>query len=320
MAGYLARLGAFTFGIDTAAFQDLQRVSTYRWEAKNRIGRKPAHQNVGAGADTIRLSGVIFPHYRGGLGQIGAMRAQAETGEPLDLVYAFEAVGQYCGRWCIASIEETRTVFFADGAPRKIEFSLELVEYGDDAGAAGASVLPVSAIASAAVVSVVDTTAEAASATKAASQAAAVTSQSSALAMAASLAETAQSAASAISTTVSDVLNSDAVRLARSSVTELAKLKTAVAALKSAGLSVAAIEDAGAALGALGNLATSAGSMSDVLGTAADKLRARAGNYSGASTTSLHDKQIASASASLSGLAASASSIRAAANSLKVFF
>jgi phage protein U len=128
----MARLGNFTFGIDTAAFQELQRTSTYKWQAKERIGRRPAQQNTGRGADTITLNGVIYPHYRGGLGQIEALRAQAVTGEPLPLIYAFEAVGQYCGLWCVTSIEEARTVFFDNGTPRRIEFQLSLVEYGED--------------------------------------------------------------------------------------------------------------------------------------------------------------------------------------------
>lgn len=128
----MARLGAFSFGIDTAAFQQLQRTSTYRWQAQERVGRKPAQQNTGRGADTITLSGVIYPHYRGGLGQIEQMRQQAGSGSPLRLIYAFDSVGQYCGRWCITSISETRTVFFDDGTPRRIEFQLSLVEYGED--------------------------------------------------------------------------------------------------------------------------------------------------------------------------------------------
>lgn len=131
---YMARLGPFQFSVESAAFSDLQRSASYEWQAKNRVGRKPAQQFTGPGADTITLSGVIYPHYKGGLGQLAAMRAMAGTGEPQPLVYAFEQVGQYCGRWCITAIEETRTVFFQDGRPRKIEFSITLVEYGEDAG------------------------------------------------------------------------------------------------------------------------------------------------------------------------------------------
>jgi phage protein U len=133
MRTYMARLGAFQFGLDTAAFRELQRASTYRWQAKDRIGRKPAQQNTGQGADTITLSGVIFPHWRGGIGQMELLRSQAAAGTPLPLIYAFETVGQYCGRWCVTGIEETRSIFFEDGTPRRIEFRLTLVEYGEDA-------------------------------------------------------------------------------------------------------------------------------------------------------------------------------------------
>ena len=128
----MARLGDFTFNINTAAFQSLERASSWRWQGIDRIGRKPAQQFTGPEADSITLSGTIYPHYRGGLGQIGRMRRMADKGEPLPLIYAFEAVGQYCGLWCIKGITEGRTVFFSNGAPRKIEFSLTLVEYGRD--------------------------------------------------------------------------------------------------------------------------------------------------------------------------------------------
>lgn len=320
MRTYLARLGAFTFGINTAAFQDLQRVSTYRWEGKNRIGRKPAQQNLGDGADTIRLTGVIYPHYRGGLGQMAALRAQASTGEPLPLVYAFESVGQYCGKWCITSIEETRTVFFDNGTPRKIEFSLSLVEYGEDAGLA-TPLAQIAAIASAGGVSGVDASGAVSSAGRLASEAASVSTQAGALSMVGSVVATAQGVASTISTAVADVLNSDAVRLAKSSVTEIAKLKDAAKAVQGAVKSVEGIaQNPSTALGAFGNLAASAGTMSDVLGTAGTKLAAVSGKFSGASTGSLFDKQVGSASSLMDSLSTASSSLQATAVKLKGFF
>lgn len=130
---YMARLGPFTFSLDTAAFQNLRRSTEYRWQQQNRIGRLPAQQFTGPGADTIKLDGVIYPHFAGGAQQVGMMREMAGLGEPLDLIYAFESIGQFCGLWCIKNIEEGRTVFFDDGSPRRIEFSLELVNYGEDA-------------------------------------------------------------------------------------------------------------------------------------------------------------------------------------------
>lgn len=149
MRNYMARLGQFQFSIDTAAFEQLQRQASFRWQSKERIGRKPAQQFTGPGSDTITLSGIIYPHYRGGITQIGQMRAMAGRGQPLALVYAFERLGQYCGRWCITEISETRRVLFNDGRPRKIEFSLSLTEYGEDWGdTVSAMSAAVSAVAS----------------------------------------------------------------------------------------------------------------------------------------------------------------------------
>jgi uncharacterized protein len=317
MRTYLARLGAFTFSLDTAAFQELQRVSTYRWEAKNRIGRKPAQQNVGSGADTIRLNGTIYPHYRGGLGQMASLRALASSGEPLPLIYAFDAVGQYCGRWCITEISETRTVFFENGAPRRIDFALSLVEYGEDAGAAIQG--PVALMASAAVVSSADASGAASAASTLSSQAASVGSQAQALSMVGEAAAVAQDVAGTISTSINSVLNSDAVRLAVTSISELRALKAAARGLSGAVGGIEGIaENPGTALAALGNLSATAGTMSDLLSSASTKLGLRSGKFDGGG--SLHRQQIASATGSMSTLSSAADSIRGAANSLKGFF
>jgi hypothetical protein len=136
---FMAKLGDYMFSIDSAAFQSLDRQSSYRWQPLERIGRKPAHQFTGQGADTITLSGTILTTFRGGIGQVGQMRAQAGQGVPLPFVYAFENAGQYCGQFCILSINEKRTVFFDNGMPRKIEFDLQIVEYGADTDVAAAA-------------------------------------------------------------------------------------------------------------------------------------------------------------------------------------
>lgn len=124
-------LGGFPFSMNTAAYDRFARSTEYRWARQNRIGRQPAHQFVGPGAETITLNGVIHPHYRGGLRMIAQMRAEAEKGEPLMMV---DGLGFVLGRWVIRRIDETGTVFFADGAPRQQAFRLSLAAYGEDAG------------------------------------------------------------------------------------------------------------------------------------------------------------------------------------------
>ena len=123
-------LGDYRFSVDTAAFGKLSRSVEYRWPSQDRAGRRPAKQFTGIGTETIEVDGVIYPHYKGGLGQMDEFRALAGEGVPYLLV---DGRGKVWGKFCIESIKETRTVFFADGTPRKIEFALTLSHYGEDA-------------------------------------------------------------------------------------------------------------------------------------------------------------------------------------------
>jgi phage protein U len=123
-------LGAFRFGVNRANYQTFTRSASWRWEAQDRLGRAPALQFLGPGADEISLQGVIYPHFRGGLRQVELMRFVANAGQPLILV---DGLGWVWDRWVITSVEETKTLFLADGAPRKIEFSVGLKAYGSDA-------------------------------------------------------------------------------------------------------------------------------------------------------------------------------------------
>lgn len=129
MTEVMMALGEYRFGLSTAAFADLQRTSEYRWAKQERMGRKPARQYTGPDGDTISLSGVIYPHYRGGLGQINAMRAQAGKGKPLLLV---DGLGRVWGKFCLVKVQEGQTRFLSNGVPLKMDFNLSLEEYGDD--------------------------------------------------------------------------------------------------------------------------------------------------------------------------------------------
>ena len=131
----LLALGDFRFSVDTAAYRELLRVTEYRWPSQSRLGRRPARQFVGAGDDTVTLRGVIYPHHRGGLGQLDAMRAEAGQGEPLRLV---SGDGRVLDRWVVTRVEETQPEHWSDGTPRRQDFALELAFYGADSDAADA--------------------------------------------------------------------------------------------------------------------------------------------------------------------------------------
>lgn len=130
MINVMMKLGAFTFSVNTAAYDEFSRTSAFRWQGQERYGQFPAQQYTGPGEDTITLSGDIYPNYAGGLGQLNAMRFEAGKGMPLFLV---DGRGFIWGKWVIKSVHESQTTFFADGVPRKQSFSLELTRYGNDA-------------------------------------------------------------------------------------------------------------------------------------------------------------------------------------------
>ena len=132
MTKVMMMLGAYPFMLNTAAYQQLKRSSTYRWRQQDRIGRKPAQQYVGPGADQITVQGEILPHWKGGYRQLDLMRAQAARGQPLVLLEGYG--GFVLGDWVILKIEETKSELEANGAPRVIAFAITLKEYGDDRG------------------------------------------------------------------------------------------------------------------------------------------------------------------------------------------
>lgn len=127
-------LGTFRFGVNSAAYQSFARSAAFRWEKIDRAGRAPAMQFMGPDADEITLEGVIYPHFKGGLRQVEMMRMTARLGQPMMLV---DGLGWVWERWVVTGVEERKSVFMADGAPRKIEFSLSLRAYGADFGGLG---------------------------------------------------------------------------------------------------------------------------------------------------------------------------------------
>ena len=71
----------------------------------------------------------MLPDFSGGLNQLDAMRASAALGEPLILI---NGNGFVMGKFCITKISNTNSIFWGNGMPRRIEFSMDLRAYGED--------------------------------------------------------------------------------------------------------------------------------------------------------------------------------------------
>lgn len=122
-------LGFFVFGLHTVPYQQLQRQRGWRHPSVSRVGRRAGRQYVGPGDDTITLSGVLYPEITGGKVSLNALSAMAEEGRAWPLI---EGTGIFYGLFIIEEVSETHTIFFGDGAPRKIEFSMKLTRVDDE--------------------------------------------------------------------------------------------------------------------------------------------------------------------------------------------
>lgn len=125
----LMSLGQFVWGIHTLAYQQLQRQTSWRYASNNRIGKRAASQFLGPGEDKITLAGWLSPELAGDSTSLDALREMADKGEPYVLV---SGTGEVFGLWEIHSITETDTLFYPNGTPRRIEFSLSISRVDDD--------------------------------------------------------------------------------------------------------------------------------------------------------------------------------------------
>lgn len=126
----LAALGLFTFELATAPWDTLARSTDWRWPSKDRVRAGPAHQFTGPGADTLTIDGALMPELTGGPDDtLDKLRAMASDGKAWILT---DGQGRAHGRWFIGQITEKGSHHLANGAPRRIEFTIALHRYWDD--------------------------------------------------------------------------------------------------------------------------------------------------------------------------------------------
>lgn len=121
--------GQFVFSLDTLAYQDLQRQTSWRHPSNSRVGARPARQYASPGEDTMNLPGLLLPGLAGDTGSLAELRAMGDAGTAWPLV---DGSGIVYGQFVIESLNETRTLFFRDGTARRSEFQLQLARVDDD--------------------------------------------------------------------------------------------------------------------------------------------------------------------------------------------
>ncbi len=124
----MAALGQFTFALNTIAFQEMRRSTSWRHPSNPRVGARPARQFVGLGDETITLTGLQAPEFMGDRKALDRLRAMADQGSAYALV---NGAGENFGAWVIESMDETGTLFVREGVPRRVEFTINLARVDD---------------------------------------------------------------------------------------------------------------------------------------------------------------------------------------------
>ncbi|MEZ2680095.1 phage tail protein [Providencia rettgeri] len=119
----MAALGLFVFQLNTTPYQMMQINQKYRYGVNNRVGKRPTVQFIGLDNDDITLSGTLLPSLTGGRLSLLVLEQMAETGRAWSLI---DGTGNIYGMYVIEEITQSKSEFFVDGAPRKIDFTLKL--------------------------------------------------------------------------------------------------------------------------------------------------------------------------------------------------
>ena len=119
----LMSLGLFVFQLASLPYQELQRQAGWRHASGSRVGARPVSQFLGPDEESVTLSGILLPEITGNVSALERLREMAAEGSAWPLI---EGNGYIYGQFVIEKIDEGRSLFFYDGAARRIEFTIAL--------------------------------------------------------------------------------------------------------------------------------------------------------------------------------------------------
>ena len=125
----LMAFGQFVFETDTLSFTELQRSRTWNHPSNAVAQGRAKRQYLGVGEETISLSGLIYQEH--GIGQrqsVDDLAIMADRGAAYTLL---DGSGYLYGVYIIESLDDTRSILFFNGVPRKIDFSIKLTRVDD---------------------------------------------------------------------------------------------------------------------------------------------------------------------------------------------
>ncbi|OCG35524.1 MULTISPECIES: phage tail protein [unclassified Gilliamella] len=117
--------GLFVFSLKTIPYQTAEENKDWRFPANSRVNQRSALQFIGRDNETITLSGVLYPELTGGRLSLAVLERMADLGYSWPLI---EGTSIPLGFFVMTNLKKTKTEFFKDGAPRKIEFTISLTK------------------------------------------------------------------------------------------------------------------------------------------------------------------------------------------------
>ena len=127
----LIQLGDFQFSINTLAYNEIERVSTYSFASRQVIGSYDRLQSVGVDNETLRITGSYLADLKTLLGgsdedPFEEIRVMASDQKPLQLQ---SEDGKNHGYWVIIDLNVRGNHYIQKGA-LKADFTLQLKFYG----------------------------------------------------------------------------------------------------------------------------------------------------------------------------------------------
>lgn len=135
-----------TLGGDALGFETLQEEFNGGWVSQGRLSRDPAMQFTGPGAQTFTLAGRVYPKIFGGLNTIEQIKTAIRAGKPLSLIRYSNGQDNNSkvvtgtvssNKYVIMKLVRSEQKIGSDGTPNRVDFSLELMLYGDDVNTGG---------------------------------------------------------------------------------------------------------------------------------------------------------------------------------------
>jgi phage protein U len=120
---HLLTLGMFVFGMDTIAYDELNRRFGWRHGDTDRFGARPATQFLGPGEDTISINALIVPEIAGSYSALTTLEDMGNTGDSWQLL---DGLGRVLGQYRLETIEDGHRGIMAGGIPRGRAVTIEL--------------------------------------------------------------------------------------------------------------------------------------------------------------------------------------------------